>query len=247
MTAIHRYKRRGLAGLLVAMAMFAVASIGATSALAAKPEFKLKTGPFPVKFTSTGGQGKLDSAAGEVVCKSNTDSGEIANAKEAKKVKVLFKECEEPKLKVACHNKGINEIETEVLKGLLAYTLPKEENATKTARKAGIALSPEGRTPLAKFECSFITVEVTGSVIGTFEFENVRKEQQYNVFRKNAELRFVAKAGKQVPEEYETETGAKEKDTLSAFGGAATEETTDELENYVDVATGAAEEVELVG
>jgi hypothetical protein len=174
-----------------------------------------------VPFTSTSGEGTLETASGETVkCKEDTNEGEITGPKEVSKVVVKFKGCKATILgfiKVACKTSGAGteEIVTEKLKGHIGYL-------NKSKKEVGQELEPEG-TLFAKFECAGETVEVRGHVIG--------KLTPTDSMTKTTTLTFEQSGGKQKYTEFEGGPSGQILETKTGSGsfGQSAEATTDTI------------------
>jgi hypothetical protein len=154
------------------MAVLAISAVGAASASAAAPEFKLSaTGKFPVKINSTSKTAKLLTPNSErlVECSASTSTGEILGVESIGKVVVKFTKCtaKGPLFTTAkCKTAGAaeEEIIPVTAKGLLVL------GKDGTHELPAIDLSPEnGGTFFASFTCVDTGVEqhltVKGSVI----------------------------------------------------------------------------------
>jgi|GEM_PF-6817740 len=158
---------RGRARYLVVagMAVSAILVVGVPSASAVAPEFVPETGAFPVSFTSTSGEGTLETTGGEkVTCKSDTSEGSLTGAKSST-AKIRFKGCSTTILgiTVSCTTSGAatEEIVTKSLSGELGMSADKS--------KAVDDLKGEGAGEVvAEFACAGTTFKVTGSMIGEF-------------------------------------------------------------------------------
>jgi hypothetical protein len=240
------------------VAVFAVSAVASSAALAVEPEFKPEKGVFPVTFSgsSTAASKLVTKANGTVECKSDSSSGEVTSAKEAKSVVVKFKECESEgfiKAKCTTAGKATGEIETTTLKARPVYI---KGNRTTKVGERGMDLEPATAGNFAKFKCensgtgTEVTVENThsgqNSVIGVINAAEV------GVQRNTVTLHFNQTGGKQEPKEYENETGLiKTVDFLEstgkaigAFGKAFAAE--ESAEQAVETLTfGGGEKVEL--
>lgn len=208
-------------GLTVA-AVLAISALAVASASAAAPEYVLKSGSFPVKFTSTSGAGVLETTSGETVnCTSDTNEGEILNSKEDWVI-VTFRGCTTTffGFPISCNTSGraSGEIMTNKLTSMLEY------NVGKT--KVLDLLTPPSGSPDAEFTCAGNTVKVSGGVLGEFPTTNT--------FLHSTSLVLKQTKGVQAFREYVNASGT----TLSAHlsssknGGAAVEsgeETTDTI------------------
>ena len=149
-----------------------------------------------IKTFSEGGESKLKGAAGEIVCKHGTDTGEILNATENREV-FTFYECSLKPFELPCKNA---EVEIEEGKGksakkvkvgvIVTYKLKTklldhgEKGPSGGEPKVGEVwnvISPEGENPsfvgpgfwLAAFECGPVPFAVTGSVSGVMNAAHV--------------------------------------------------------------------------
>ena len=126
--------------------------------------FEFVKGAEKLKFTSAGGEGKLQGATGtEIKCTTQSATGEYlvktGAIKEVHNVTAKFNGCELPLFGAACQTKGAaaGEILTTKLKGKLSYTSGKKTPAVKVNQ----GLSPEVKKKgFTLFECPAVGVEV---------------------------------------------------------------------------------------
>jgi hypothetical protein len=201
---MRRFKMSG-AVLLAALVVTALGAITASSASAALPEFLGKT-----TFTSTSGAGTLEEGGSPaIVCKDDTDKGEITGAKTAT-VSIDFLSCTVFGI-VGAHSLG--DAEGIILTSgtaTLCYL-----NKTNKEVGAAIKISP------LHIEVSGKLLEVTGTVIGKVEPVN----------SSSTTGKIVLKQSKGVQEFTKCEGGAEEVLKTSENEGTAKqsgEQTTDE-------------------
>lgn len=222
-------------GLAAVAALAVMAFVGAASASAAEPEYVLKSGEFPVGFTSTSGAGVLEDTAGnKVECESDTNTGELLNSKEDK-VTITFKGCstEVFGFKVSCTSSGesAGTIVVGPLKSYLVYAVGGGsvlDLLYPSSEEFPPAEPPNGGL-ISKFRCGGLfgqNVEVRGSVLGKFE--------KTNEFSHTNSLILTQSSGVQGFTEYETEgskvrTAYLESKLGSGEWTQAGEETTDTL------------------
>lgn len=118
------------------------------------------------KFTSAGGEGKLQGATGtEIKCTTQTATGEYLekgatpSTKEVTNVVARFNGCELPLFGAECKTKGAaaGEIVTTKLQGKLAYTSGKKTPAVKVNQGLSPMVKKKG---FAEFECPAVGVVV---------------------------------------------------------------------------------------
>ena len=139
-------KRFRIVGLCV-VAVVAITVVGAASASAALPEFKLTGTATFAGVSKTGVKDVLETVKGETVeCNKDKSKGEITSGKAGalKKVKVLFEECSGP-LGSECGNVSSKNIETNELEGTLVYAA--------SAKSTVLLLLNSVGTRFAKYEC----------------------------------------------------------------------------------------------
>jgi hypothetical protein len=200
-------------------AMLIVAAVGATNASATLPEFVNSKGPLAsgvkVSFTATSGEGHLTTAANpEVKCKVSSAIGEIEGPNMVKKTVITYKECESSGF--SCESEaGSGKIVTASIQGSLVY-LKKSKGLP-----AGVHLEPESGSEFAKFKCGFVSVTVTGHLIGEVPAGSINK------LSTTGELVFkAASAGKQKWTKIEE---GSEEHHLTALGESAALEATETL------------------
>jgi hypothetical protein len=192
---------------LALVAVVAVSAVAAASAAAALPEFE---GPFPNKVkTGTSGAGTLETKGGsKITCTSDTLVGELAAAKEIKKVVITFKGCETTILgiKVKCNTAGqaAGVVVTQSIQAILGYT---------AKPKAGLDLQPEVGTTFAELECGGTKITVKGDVVCEASPTNV----------KTAKFKVTCRQTKGVQEWTKLEGGA-ESVLKTKIGGGAEEQ-----------------------
>jgi len=116
------------------------------------------------KFTSVGGEGKLQGATGtEIKCTTQSATGEYlqkgTGTKEVTNVQAKFNGCELPLFGAECKSKGAaaGEILTTKLKGKLSYTSGKKTPAVKVNQGLSPVVKKKGFT---EFECPAVGVVV---------------------------------------------------------------------------------------
>jgi hypothetical protein len=143
---------------LLGLALAALATVPG-SALGALPEF---SGPFPKAFTSTSELTTFETvSANKVVCKADTDTGEITGPN-AGIVTIRLTGCESGGL--ACNSAGaaVGEIVTNVLTATLLYR-------NRELKTVGLELaSPPTGAPFAEFTCGggALRVVIRGAALG---------------------------------------------------------------------------------
>jgi hypothetical protein len=152
--------------------------------------------------TSTGGPGKLEEANKYgVACASESSTGEYTGTKEGKNLVVKFKGCKVVPFVCTSPGHELGELETVPLEGRAVW-----ENEAQ--RKPALDLYPSnGHETFIEFTCGEheeITVKVKGSVLVP-----IKPNKMASTFT----LKFKAKNGFQMPQEYE-EGGKKIKDVL---------------------------------
>jgi hypothetical protein len=191
---------RNLGALTIAV--FALLVIGAQAASAALPEFR--TGGAAVSFTSTSGAGTLETVGGRTVrCNTDSNEGEVANAKEARNVVVRFFNCTAEGGLLNC-----GEIVTNPLNGTLYYL-------DKAKTEVGLDLEPESGGNFTTFTCNGPfgieeTLSVTGSVVG--------KITPINTLTNTFELSLKQTGGIQQYTGYYNEAGTFVEDVLMTSG-----------------------------
>lgn len=199
----HRFRNLGV----VIAALFALSAIAAGSAMAEEtPEFS----QYPVHFTSTSGNGTLETVTHETVkCVSDTNTGDITGPRTVNHVVVTFSGCQTTffGFPISCHtpNQSSGVIQTAELEGELWYA----DGVTKAATD----LHPESGTSDAEFECLGNTVNVTGSVVGYFASPNVELEETELVLNQSGGIQELT--GYEVGVEA-CEPGEEIEDTLSS-------------------------------
>jgi hypothetical protein len=158
---MRRFRIIGLA----LVAVFALAAVAASSASAAAPEFVPANGKFPVSAKFTSGVGVLEAEGGHTVtCEHDSGAGEIASAKELKKVVLKFTGCTTNIIgKDECKTKGKakGEIVTNTLAAKLVF-----DNPEKTSVALLVANEKGPAELYAEFECLGLeTIKVKGSVL----------------------------------------------------------------------------------
>jgi hypothetical protein len=212
------------------IAALVVSAVAVASASAAKPQFVLESGAFPVGFTSTSGESILKTTGGtEVVCSADTNTGKILNAKEDE-VTVTFTGCHAFGF-VACTtgSEPSGTIKTKLLKSFLVYNTAKTKalDLLYPATESFPPAEPPSGGVVAEFSCLGQAVVVRGSVLGQFP--------TINTFLHSTSLNFVRLAsGAQEFEEYVTEAGATRKAFLESKVGTgafemAAQSTTDTI------------------
>jgi hypothetical protein len=181
------------------LAFLAVAALGAgaaASASAAKPEFVLKSGSFPVGFTSTGGAATWETTSGETLsCTSITDGGAITGTKTGS-VTLTFKGCTTTMFGFPISCKSSGRASGEVQTNLLATHLYSDNTRSKVLED----LAPASGSNFAQFECAGLgTVVWTGQLLGEFPTTNT--------FLHSTSLIFKQTKGVQAFSAYENETG----------------------------------------
>jgi hypothetical protein len=128
--------------------------------------FEWKKNAIKKKFTSAGGEGKLQGATGtEIKCTTQTATGEYLekgttpSTKEVTNVVAKFNGCELPLFGVECKTKAAaaGEILTTKLKGALAYISGKKTPGVKVAQGLSPMVKKHGFT---EFECPAVGVVV---------------------------------------------------------------------------------------
>ncbi len=152
--------------------------------------------------TSSGGPGKLEEANKYgVACASESSTGEYTGTKEGKNLVVKFKGCKVTPFVCTSPGHEEGELETYPLEGKAVWENEKEH-------KTALDLFPSvGHETFIEFTCGKheeITVKVKGSVLVP-----IKPDKMASTFT----LKFKAKNGFQVPQEYE-ENGKKVKDVL---------------------------------
>jgi hypothetical protein len=169
-------------------------------------EYEWYPGAMKAKQTSSGGKGVLEEVGKYAVeCTAETSTGEYTGTREGKNIIVKFKGCKV--VPYVCTSPGHEEgeLETVPLEGKAVWENEKEH-------KTALDLYPSaGHETFIEFSCgAVITVSVKGSVLVP-----ITADKMATTFT----LKFKAKHGFQVPEEYE-ENGKKVKDILlSDFAG----------------------------
>lgn len=165
----------------------------------------VKTGQ--TTLNTTGGTLETVSKLG-VHCTSETSTGEYVGTKEVKNIIVKFKGCESASFTCTSPGHEVGELETNTLEGIVAFA-----KGGKAALKTVFDLFPAGKTGLfIEFACvSIAAVKVEGSILVPVPSDKMLLE---------GELKYIAKAGHQKPEEYENASGEVFKDVLmSEFVG----------------------------
>ena len=217
---------------LALVAVFALSAVASATASAAEPEFgrcKNEAGTFKdsnctvgggtafkwvplaegekVKFTSTSGEGFLETANGEkVTCTADTNVGET-NGPKKDVVTVTFTGCTSSGFKCNSAGAAAGEIKTNKLLSEIGYI-------NKAAKEVGLRLKPEGEL-FVEFECvgGIVKVKTKGAVIGKYTPVNEMNEKFV--------LNLKCVAGKKGVQEIEKfEGGLKETLASSKNGGA---------------------------
>ncbi|MBA3865970.1 MAG: hypothetical protein H0X42_06440 [Solirubrobacterales bacterium] len=198
------------------------------SASAAKPEFVLKSGTFPVGFTSTSGEGTLETVGGtQVKCTADTNTGKILNAKDDE-VTVTFTGCKAFGFTCTTAGQSSGTIKTKLLKSKLVYNVGKTK-VLDLLYPATEAFPPKPGSAggvVAEFTCGgFINVVVRGAVLGQFPTTNV--------FLHSTSLVLKQTKGVQEFTQYVTEGGETKEAYLESNSGSgfekAGETTTDTI------------------
>ncbi len=154
---------------LCLMAVSLVGAVASATATATLPGFLFTVNHRA--FSSKGGASFFHPKVSRIMeCKSESDTGEIANEQNTDKVEnvlIVFRECKANAVEqFNCQSEGQpqGQIKTEQLEGNLGYiksTAPKE---------VGLVLKPTLKRPFAEFECVNkglkYKVKITGEVIG---------------------------------------------------------------------------------
>lgn len=169
---------------------------------AKKGKFEWYPGAVKNKQTSTGGPGKLEeSNKYGVSCASESSTGEYTGTKEGKNLIVKFKGCKVVPFVCTSPGHELGELETVPLEGRAVW-----ENEAE--HKTALDLYPaKGHETFIEFSCGEheeVTVKVKGSVLVP-----IKADKMASTFT----LKFKAKNGFQIPQEYE-ENDKKLKDVL---------------------------------
>jgi hypothetical protein len=159
----------------------------------------VKTGQTTVN--TTGGMLETVGKLG-VHCASETSTGEYSGPKEVTNIVVKFKTCQTGGFTCTSPGHEVGELETRPLEGIVEFA-----KGGKSTLKTVFDLFPVGKTGLfIEFACTNIAaVKVEGSILVPILSDKMMLE---------GELKYIAKAGRQKPEEYESETGTIVKDVL---------------------------------
>jgi hypothetical protein len=213
-----------LMGLFLMCMLSAVMSASAQ----AEPEFKPKSGKFPVEFSSPSpptGKPILETKGKQtVICYGTTViKGQLAAARLAKEIVITFKECKaEFGGGGACKTKGkaAGEIVTETLEAKPVYI----EGKIKSKEERGLDFARTGGKggKFAEFECTLSTgTEVLKVENGKSEATSVIARVpagQVGVLLKTFTINFREKAGKQEPVSYEEPFGKLHEDFFETEG-----------------------------
>jgi len=125
--------------------------------------------PNSVAFTTSSGELKLTSAAGDqIVCTSSTGEGQYVSSTTAEGIKLKFHGCKDGVNGISCHNGSTTgTVETT---NLVAHNVWANKHGVKTR---AILLTPDTGKHFATFKCTIFgigpTITLTGSIIGEVE------------------------------------------------------------------------------
>jgi hypothetical protein len=172
---------------------------------ATKGKYEWFPGAVKNKQTSVGGTGALETAIKHlgVGCETEKSTGEYVGTKEVKNIFVTFTGCHSgPEVcESPGHAKG--ELETKVLEGTAVWE-------SKAKKKTDLELFPQaGAEKFIEFTCGLhLTVSVRGKILVPIKNDAMKSTEI---------LKYTATKGIQKPDEYETESGGKEKAFLESL------------------------------
>jgi hypothetical protein len=174
--------------LVIALVAVCMLGVLASSASAAFPEFKVKSGDkkFPVTFTGSS-SAVLFTGPGIFNCAASSISGEIVGAKEIAKVKMTFTATPTDDCFELCRQSSTEIWETKELKGEVGYL-------SKAKFEVGLLLGPVS----GQFAECKLSKALLGSLIGQLSPTNVP--------RSSFTLTYKAASGKQAIKSFEGET-----------------------------------------
>jgi alpha-tubulin suppressor-like RCC1 family protein len=168
--------------------------------------FKWKPGVEKAGFALIGGEAVLETTGKEkITCKAESGSGEYTSPKSVANVLLTLTGCEHGGAKCTSAGAGEGELVTSTLEGELGWR-------NKTSLQVGLDLAPSEPGSFAEGKCGSTKVEISGSVIGVVQTDEMLKFST---------LTFEQKEGKQKP----THFSEGEPDVLEMLLGGKLEQT----------------------